>query len=147
MEIIYLHILINKMAPDKCICLILMVLIIIFLLILLIKPKINEQFRINTMNTYRNRVGNSNKNSKDKLVFNLTPSEYYSLVEKNKVLNNYKTASSWESDSVIKNPKLNALMSIAYNRSCGPQYISDMGKYNVLGPTDFNLNSPIPQRR
>lgn len=132
----------NKLKPENIFCFILIGLIIIFLIILLINPTIKERFfskkhfsdtkSPNFIGNYEDRL---------RLVYNLNPSEYYTLVQKYKALNKqYKTGLSWESESIVKNNKLNSLMSILYNRACPPQLIGSMPGYTFYGPADFNLN-------
>ena len=134
----------NKLKPESIFYFILLVLIIIFLIILVVNPRNTEGFNSNNKKHHKHKnhsryVGKVD--DKLRLIYNLDPSEYYTLVEKYKALNNqYKTSLSWESDSVVKNNKMNSLMSILYNRACPPQLISSMPGYTFYGPSDFNLN-------
>lgn len=126
----------NKVKPENIFYLVLICLIIVFLLILVINPQLKSKENFFSNNRH---MGNHNHNN---LIYNLNPSEFYTLQEKYKSLNNrYTGGLTWESESIIKNPKLNSLMSVLYNRSCPPPLISKMGGYNFYGPADFDLNN------
>ena len=129
----------NKVKPENIFYLVLICLIIIFLIILVINPQLKSR---ETFFSNNSAVHIGKHNNVKKVIYDLNPSEYYTLLEKYKSLNKkYTGGLTWESESVIKNPKLNSLMNILYNRSCPPALISKMGTYNFYGPADFDLNN------